>query len=157
VRAKTAIQFDKYLPMAAGKLNTFSDRRSLVGLDAKSCKCLNRDTLYSVAIVDINQGATLVIPDVGDRCLSVQVVDQEGFTNKVIHGGGSHSLADQEFDTPYVWLLVRTFVFDSIAGDVETANALQDKIQINSDSAKTYTHPDYDPVNFAATTQLLLE
>ena len=157
VPAKTAIQFDKYLSMAAGRLNTFSHRRSLVGIDAKSSKRLNRDTLYSVAIVDISQGATLVMPEVGDRYVSVQVVNQEGFTNKVFHGGGRHSLTVKEFDTPYVWLLVRTLVFDSITGDVDAANALQDEMKINSASAKTYTHPAYDPVSFADTTALLLE
>ena len=157
VRAKTAIQFDKYLSRAGGKLNTFSHARNVVGIDARSSKRLNRDALYSVAIVDISQGATLVMPEAGDRYVSVQVVNQEGFTNKVLYGGGNRSLTMQEFDTPYVWLLVRTLVFDSIAGDVAAANALQDQMQINSASVKTYTHPPYDPVSFADTTALLLE
>jgi hypothetical protein len=157
VRAKTAIQFDKYLSRADGKINTFYHRRAVVGIDAKSSKRLNRDTLYSAAIVDISQGATVVMPDVGDRYVSVQVVNEEGFTNKVFHGGGSHSLTVKEFDTPYVWLLVRTLVFDSIAGDVAAANALQDQMKINSASAKTYTHPAYDPVSFVDTTTPLLE
>jgi hypothetical protein len=107
--------------------------------------------------VDISQGATVVMPDVGDRYVSVQVVNEEGFTNKVFHGGGRHSLTVKEFDTPYVWLLVRTLVFDSIEGDVAAANALQDQMKINSASAKTYTHPAYDPVSFADTTTPLLE
>ncbi|MFT5136637.1 MAG: hypothetical protein ACI9XU_000208 [Arenicella sp.] len=157
VRAKTAIQFDKYLSRADGKINTFYHRRAVVDIDAKSSKRLNRDTLYSAAIVDISQGATVVVPDVGDRYVSVQVVNEEGFTNKVFHGGGSHSLTVKEFDTPYVWLLVRTLVFDSIAGDVAAANSLQDQMKINSASAKTYTHPAYDPVSFVDTTKPLLE
>ncbi|MFT5609666.1 MAG: hypothetical protein ACI9WC_001393 [Arenicella sp.] len=157
VRAKTAIQFDKYLSRADGKINTFYHRRAVVDIDAKSSKRLNRDTLYSAAIVDISQGATVVVPDVGDRYVSVQVVNEEGFTNKVFHGGGSHSLTVKEFDTPFVWLLVRTLVFDSIEGDVAAANALQDQMKINSASAKTYTHPAYDPVSFADTTTPLLE
>lgn len=157
VRAKTAIQFDKYLTMADGKLNTFSHRRNLVGINAKSSKRLNRDTLYSVAIVDISKGATLVVPDVGDRYISVQVVNQDGFTNKVIQGSGRHSLSVDEFDTPYVWLLVRTLVFDSIKGDVAAVNALQDKIIIESASAKAYTYPAYDPVSFTETTETLLK
>ena len=157
VRAKTAIQFDKYLSRADGKINTFYHRRAVVDIDANSSKRLNRDTLYSAAIVDISQGATLVMPDVGDRYVSVQVVNEEGFTNKVFHGGGSHSLSVKEFDTPYVWLLVRTLAFDSIAGDVAAANALQDQMKIISASAKTYTHPAYDPVSFADTTAPLLE
>lgn len=157
VRAKTAIQFDKYLTRASGKINTLYHGRAVVDIDARSSKRLNRDTLYSTAIVDISKGATLVIPDVGDRYVSVQVVNEEGYTNRVIHGAGKHSLTVEEFDTNYVWLLVRTLVFDSIEGDIEAAIALQDQIKIISASAQAYTHTAYDPVSFAATTASLLE
>jgi len=157
VRAKTAIQFDKYLARAGGELNTFAHSRNVVGIEVKSSKRLNRDTLYSVAIVDISQGATLEMPDAGDRYMSVQVVNQDGFTNAVFHGGGSHTLSMAEFDTHYVWLLVRTLVFASIEGDVAAANALQDQMQIDSASSKAYTHANYDPKSFADTTELLLE
>ncbi|MFT4636329.1 MAG: hypothetical protein ACI9OI_002130 [Chitinophagales bacterium] len=157
VRAKTALQFDKYLARSGGKLNNFSHSRNVVGIDGQSSKRLNRDTLYSVAIVDISQGATLIMPEFGDRYISVQVVNQDGFTNKIYHDGGEHSLTMQEFDTPYVWILVRTLVFNSIAGDIEVANALQDQMRVDSASAKSYGHPDYDPVSFADTTALLLE
>jgi hypothetical protein len=157
VQAKTAIQFDKYLALAGGNLNTFFHRRSVVGIDAKSSKRLNRDTLYSIAIVDISQGATLTLPEVGSRYVSVQVVNQDGFTNAVLHGAGSHLLTIDRFDTPYVWVLVRTLVSDSIPGDIEQANLLQDQMVITSASNKSYTHPNYDPLSFATTTKLLLE
>ncbi|MBT7565110.1 MAG: hypothetical protein HN621_10535, partial [Porticoccaceae bacterium] len=66
VRAKTAIQFDRYLARAGGQLNAFSHGRKVVGIDARSSKRLNRDTLYSVAIVDISQGSSVILPDAGD-------------------------------------------------------------------------------------------
>ena len=157
VRAKTALQFDKYLARAGGKLNTFAHVRNVVGIDAKSSKRLNRDTLYSVAIVNISEGAELLMPDAGDRYMSVQIVNQDGFTNKIIHGAGNHSLTMREFDTPFVWLLARTLVFDSIEGDLDSVNKLQDQMKIRGASNASYTHPNYDPVSFAATTHLLLE
>jgi len=157
VLAKTAIQFDKYLARAGGKLNTFAHGRNLVGINSRSSKRLNRDTLYSVAIVDISKGASLMMPEAGDRYMSVQVVNEHGFTNNIFHGRGRHNLSLKEFDTPYVWLLIRTLVFDSIPGDLEAAHALQDQVSINSASDQTYTHPHYDAVSMAATTALLLE
>lgn len=155
VRAKTAIQFDKYLARAGGKLNTFAHGRQVVGVDARSSKRLNRDTLYSVAIVDISEGASIDLPDMGDRYMSVQVVNQDGYTNNIFHGAGRHELSLKEFHTPYVWLLVRTLVLESVPGDLQAARKLQDQISIVSASAKTYTHPQYDPVTMAATTDLL--
>jgi len=157
VQAKTAIQFDKYLARAGGKLNVFAHGRAVVGVDNRSSKRLNRDTLYSVAIVDISKGASIVMPKAGNRYMSVQVVNEDGFTNKIFHGAGRHHLSLEEFDTPYVWLLVRTLVFDSIPGDLQAAHALQDQIFIDSASAKNYTHPNYDSVSMSATTKLLLE
>lgn len=157
VEAKTAIQFDKYLASAGGKLNSFAHRRELVGIDNRSSKRLNRDTLYSVAIVDISKGASIRLPEAGDRYISVQVVNQDGFTNKIFHGAGRHDLTLAEFDTPYVWLLVRTRVLESIPGDLQAAQALQDQMSISSISEIPYTHSNYDPVSMSATTALLLE
>ena len=155
VRAKTAIQFDKYLARADGKLNIFAHGRQVVGVDARSSKRLNRDTLYSVAIVDISEGASIDLPDMGARYMSVQVVNQDGYTNNIFHSAGRHELSLKEFHTPYVWLLVRTLVVDSVPGDLEAAQKLQDQISIVSASAKSYSHPQYDPVTLAATTDLL--
>jgi hypothetical protein len=156
IRAKTALQFDKYLARAGG-MNRFGHVRSVAGVDSRSSKRLNRDTLYSVAIVDISQGATVFMPDAGDRYMSLQVANQDMYTNRVFHGGGSYDLILEEFDTQFVWLLVRTLVFESIDGDVEAAHALQDQMRITGASDRTYTHPDYDPASFKATEKLLVE
>ena len=43
----------------------------------------NRDTLYSGALVDISQGATLTLPDAGDRYLSAMVVNNDHYINEV--------------------------------------------------------------------------
>ena len=157
VQAKTAIQFDKYLARTEGKLNSFAHGRKVADIDSRSSKRLNRDTLYSVAIVDISKGASIQMPEAGNRYMSVQVVNQDGFTNNVFHGAGSHDLTVAEFDTPYVWLLGRTLVLESIPGDIQVAQALQDQMSISSASAKPYTHADYDPVTMSAITALLLE
>jgi hypothetical protein len=156
VQAKTAIQFDKYMARADGKVNTFSHGRRIVGIDQRSSKRLNRDTLYSVAIVDISEGASLTIPDTHGRYMSVQVINEHGFTNKIFHDVGKHDLTVKKFDTPYVLLLVRTLVSDSMPDDLATAHALQDKLTIVSASQRLYTHPNYDAVSMAATTELLL-
>jgi hypothetical protein len=156
VRAKTAIQFAKY-QASAGDINRFSHRRDVIDVDYKGSKRVNRDTLYSGAIVDISKGASITLPDAGDRYMSVQVVNEHGFTNKVYHGRGRYHLTVDEFDTPYVWLLVRTLVFPSLKGDLNAVHKLQDKIQLHSASHKPYLPPKYEQSSFAKTTELLVQ
>ena len=63
---------------------------------------MNRDTLYSFAIVDISEGAVVTLPDAGDRYVSVMVVNQDHYINEVFHEAGHHELTVERFDTPYV-------------------------------------------------------
>jgi hypothetical protein len=151
VRATTAIQFGKYYARAGG-INRFSHQRELVSVDNRSSKRLNRDTLYSIAVVDISKGAVLNMPDAHDRYMSVQVVNEDGYTNAVFHEGGQYELSVEQFDTPFVWLLGRTLVLKTDEQDMSVVHALQDRMNITSASAQPYSHPAYDPESFESTT-----
>ena len=105
---------------------------------------MNRDTLYSSAIVDISDGATLTIPDGGDRYLSVMVVNQDHYINRVFHEPGEHRLTVEEFDTPWVAVAARILVDPADADDVAAVNALQDQFAILATSSKPFETPDYD-------------
>ena len=63
---------------------------------------MNRDTLYSSAIIDISRGATLTVPAFGDRYLSVMVVNQDHYINEIWREPGTYRLSLDQFDTPYV-------------------------------------------------------
>lgn len=93
---------------------------------------MNRDTVYSGAIVDISEGAPLTVPDSGGRCMSVMVVNEDQYLNRVIHEPGEHTLSADVFGTLFVNLLVRTLVDASDPDDIQEANALQDQVQIES-------------------------
>ena len=155
VRAKTALQFDKYYASAGG-INRFRHSRNVVGIDNRSSKRLNRDTLYSVAIVDISKGAVVEMPKAAGRYVSLQVVNEEGYTNAVFHGAGRYKLDINQFESSYVWLLVRTLVSPEIPNDIEVARGLQDQLAIASQSDRPYEHPAYDAESFDATTEHLL-
>ena len=58
-------------------------------LDRQNVVRTNRDTLYSVALVDISGGATLTVPDGGDRYLTVMVINEDGYLNRVFHESGT--------------------------------------------------------------------
>jgi hypothetical protein len=52
---------------------------------------MNRDTLYSILVADISEGATLTVPDSAGRYLSVMIVNQDHYINKVFHDPGDTS------------------------------------------------------------------
>jgi hypothetical protein len=156
VRAETAFQIDRGLSVTGG-VNKWMHIREPTPLDRQTVIRMNRDTLYSSMLVDISKGATLSTPDAGERYMSVMVVNEDHYINKVFHGAGTYELTLDEFDTPYVILAARTLVDASDPADVEQANALQDQLKIEPASAIPYSHPNYDRESYEATYKALLE
>ena len=156
VRAETAAQFDTSLKMTGGAVNEFFHFRTPAPIDQQNVIRMNRDTLYSGAIVDISKGARLTVPDTGDRYMSIMVINEDHYVNKVIHKPGVHELTVKEFGTPFVGLAVRTLVNASDPEDIRKANALQDQLKIEAASAKPYSHPNYDKESYKTTYDALL-
>ncbi len=156
VRAETAAQFDRFAKMAGG-VNKWAHNRTPTPLEKQNVIRMNRDTLYSFALVDISKGATLTLPDPGKRYMSMMVVNEDEYINKVYHKGGVYKLTTTEFDTPYVVLVGRTLANPVDPDDIKTANALQDQMKIEAASAKPYSHPNYDKKSYEATYKPLLE
>jgi hypothetical protein len=155
VRAETDRMFAA-LQAQAGGVNQLHHHREPAALDEQTVIRMNRDTLYSDAIVDISQGATLTIPDAGDRYVSVMVVNQDHYVNRVLHDAGDYSLTVEEFDTPWVIVVARVLVDPSNSGDVAAVNALQDRFAIAAKSANAFEMPDYDTESFDTTRTALL-
>src|SRR5689334_8088878 len=54
---------------------------------------LNRDTLYSSAVFDLDAGpVTITLPDAGGRFMSLQVINQDHYTLGVHYRPGSYTL-----------------------------------------------------------------
>ncbi|WP_048127501.1 DUF1214 domain-containing protein [Methanosarcina sp. WH1] len=156
VRAETAAQIDRTLKMTGG-VNRWGHNRQPTPLDKQNIIRMNRDTLYSFAIVDISKGATLMLPDSGKRYMSVMVVNEDHYIKKIFHKSGTYELTIKEFDTPYVILAGRTLANPFDPEDIKAANALQDQMIIKANSATPYSHPDYDQESYEATYKPLLE
>jgi len=147
VRAATDIELDKYVSLAGG-VNRFYHFRAPVPVDNQPTIRMNRDTLYSAAVIDISEGATLTLPDVGERYMSAMIVNQDHYINDVFSGGGTYTLDTETFDTPYVIVFVRTLVDAADPADVAAVNSLQDRMTIEAASADPFIPPDYDQESF---------
>ena len=156
VRAETDRMFGALMQQAGG-VNGFGHNRTPTPLDQQTVIRMNRDTLYSFAIVDISGGATLTVPESGDRYVSVMVVNQDHYINRIFHRGGDYSLTVDEFDTPYVLVAARVFVDPGDEADVAAVNALQDGFAVTASSAAPFTPTDYDRESLDTTRRSLLE
>ncbi|WP_205791393.1 DUF1254 domain-containing protein [Microbacterium sulfonylureivorans] len=140
----------------AGGVNTFRHNREPASIDAQTVIRLNRDTLYSFAIVDLSDGATVVVPDAGDRYLSVMIVDHDHYVRGVIHEAGEHDIVALAPDTDYVLVAARTLVDPDDPADLANVAEIQDALRLDVGSAVDFVSPEYDPGSLDATRNALL-
>ncbi len=106
-------------------------RREPAAIDKQTVIRLNRDTLYSAGVFDLDAGpVTITLPESGKRFMSLQVIDEDQYTHDVFYGAGSHVLTRDEIGTRYVVTAVRTLVDPNLPGDLDAVHALQDAIKV---------------------------
>ncbi|WP_308492845.1 DUF1214 domain-containing protein [Microbacterium terrisoli] len=140
----------------AGGINRFLHNRLPAAVDKQTVIRLNRDTLYSFAVLDLAAGATFTIPDHGRRYLSAMVVNEDHYINAIFHDAGEHRLTQEQFGSRYAVLAVRTLVDPSDSVDLAAVAALQDRIDLDAGSAAAFEMPDYDTTSFDETRNALL-
>lgn len=156
VRAATDIEFRKYLENSGG-VNKLFHLHQPTPIDMQPTIRMNRDTLYSMAIVDVSEGATLNVPDPGDRYLTVQVVNQDHYMPRVFSGGGTIELTEEELGTPYVALLMRILVDSEDPEDVAEVVKIQEGMTLEAKSNRKFEAPTYDKDSFENVLRAALE
>lgn len=154
-RAETDRMF-RDLQVQAGGVNRFVHNREPAAIDNQMVIRLNRDTLYSFAVVDLAAGATLTLPEHGDRYLSAMVVNQDHFVDAIFHDAGSYELTGDTFGTRYVAVAVRTLVDPADPADLAAVAAIQDGITLTAASSAEFEYPDYDAASLDETREALL-
>lgn len=156
VRAETARMMAD-LQAKSGGVNRFSHEREPADINRQVVIRLNRDTLYSFAVVDLAEGATLTLPEPGDRYLSAMVVNEDHYIHAIFHDAGRHELTQERFGTRYVVLAVRILVDPADPADLAAVAALQDQLDVTAASSVPFELPDYDRESFDETRRSLLD
>lgn len=156
VRAETHRMFSDNQAMAGGA-GRFLHNRTPAPIDAQTVIRLNRDTLYSFAVVDLREPARLTLPNSGGRYLSAMIVNEDHFINKVLHEPGEHLLTSDEYGSRYVFVAVRILVDPTEPDDVAAVSELQDALVLAGPSQEPFIMPDYDIPSLDATRTALLE
>lgn len=154
--AQADYEFSGILKLTDG-INKLHHNRTPTPIDKQNVIRMNRDTLYSLGVVDISKGATVTLPDTGKRYMSLMVINNDGYVNEVFYGGGSYKLTTDKFDTLFVGLVIRTLANPEDKTDLAAAHKLQDSIRIDAGSAKTFVLPKYDKASYEATLEPILD
>jgi len=143
-RAESDLYFSGLIKDSGG-IGKFSHRREPANIDHQTVVRLNRDTLYSSALFDLEAGpVTITLPDAGERFMSMQVINEDHYVPEVNYGAGSYTLDKEKVGARYVAVAIRTLVDPNSPVDLRQVHALQDAIRAEQASAGTFEIPDWD-------------
>jgi hypothetical protein len=147
-RAESDLYFAKFVK--DGAFGKFVHARQPVAIEKQDVIRMNRDTLYSSAVVDLAAGpATVTIPDAGGRFLAVQVISEDHYTPAVVYAPGPHTFTQADVGTRYALFLVRTFVDPRSESDLAAVHALQDALQLELAAPGRFEVPAWDQAEAA--------
>lgn len=127
-------EYDLY--MAAQKADDafgkFKHTREVAPVDHQLVIRLNRDTIYSAAVFDLDAGpVTVTLPDSQGRFMSMLVINQDHYNPLVGYESGDYELTRDLVGTRYAMVAIRTLADPNDPADMKAANALQDAIAVS--------------------------
>lgn len=98
---------------------------------------MNRDTLYSVSVIDMSNDDVYVTVPETDQYVSLQVVDENHETQPMIYGSGRHKISAK---TDHAFVIVRALEDDA-----------RRNLKIETGSEKPFEVKEWDMASFKAT------
>ncbi|MBY5868520.1 DUF1254 domain-containing protein [Rhizobium leguminosarum] len=143
VRAESDLYFGNVA--RDGGFGKFFHRREPATIENQTIIRLNRDTLYSGAVFDLQAGpVTITLPEAGKRFMSLLAINEDHYVTGVSYGGAS-TFTKETAGTRYLVIAIRTFVDPSNPKDVEQVHVLQDAIKVDQPGGPgKFETPDWD-------------
>jgi hypothetical protein len=140
-------QSDVYFAVIAkgGGFGKFRHGRELAPIGQGGIIRPNRDTLYSLAVFDLDAGpVTITLPDPDKHFMTMQVINEDQYTQPVYYGAGSHTLTREMIGTRYAGVAVRVLVDPRDKNELEQIHSLQDAIQVTQQNPGMFQVPNWD-------------
>ena len=135
-QAYTNKRFD-YILKKAGAVNTFIEMPVPSSDPEKQFVVrMNRDTYYSIAVVDMTSDNVYVTIPESNQYISMQVIDENHQTDPMIYGGGRHKITAR---TNHAFVIVRALEDDA-----------RRNLIIEAGSAKPFVVKEWDMESFRA-------
>src|SRR5215467_12983464 len=128
-----------------GAFGKFHHNRTPADIDNQLVIRMNRDTLYSSVVFDLDAGpATITLPDAGKRFMSLQVINEDHYAPMVVYAPAEITLSRDKVGTRYLLAAVRTLVDPANPDDLKQAAALQDAIKVSQKEPGKFEVPNWD-------------
>jgi hypothetical protein len=133
----------------AGGLGKLYHTRVPTPVEVQTVVRMNRDTLYSSAVFDLDAGpATITLPDAGTRFMSIQTVTEDHYSPPSAYAPTSLTLTRKATGTRYAMVIIRTFANANSEADIQAANSLQDQVRVEQPGGPgKFEVPNWDPVS----------
>jgi hypothetical protein len=142
----------------AGGVGKFFHNREPTPLDKQAVIRMNRDTLYSGAVFDLDAGpVTITLPESGKRFRSMQVINEDHYVvGNIEYRAGSYTYDRKKAGTRYILVALRTLVDPNDPKDLKEVHALQDAVKASQKSAGKFEVPNWDAASQKAIRDALL-
>src|SRR4051794_35126852 len=128
-RAESDNYFAKFV--SEGAFGRFNHERELADVQHQTVVRLNRDTLYSFGVFDLDAGpVTVELPDTNGRFMSLLLISEDHYNPATFYDAGAHTITRELVGTRYVTLAVRTFVDPADTADMQKAHSCQDALRV---------------------------
>jgi hypothetical protein len=155
IRAESDLYFGNLVK--EGAFGKFTHRREPAPIDNQTVIRLNRDTLYSSAVFDLDAGpVTITMPDAGKRFMSLMIVNEDHYVPSVTYDAGPHVFTKEKVGARYILAGVRTLVEPVDPKDVAQVHVLQDGIRAEQNNAGKFEVPNWDQASQKKVRDVLL-
>jgi len=148
IRAETDLYFST-VALKEGGFGKFEHHRELASIDVQPIIRMNRDTLYSAMVVDLDAGpVTITLPDPGKRFMAMQVIDEDQYSRPAVYAPAKRTYTRKEVGTRYMIAGVRTLVNPNDPDDIKRVHVLQDGLKVEQPKGPgTFEVLKWDPVS----------
>lgn len=144
IRAESDLYFSR--TVTEGAFARLMHRREVASVERQTVVRMNRDTLYSSGVFDLEAAPLLItMPDPGRRYMALQGISEDHYTPGTVYAPGRYRYRQEELGTRYIFLAVRTLVDPRDPEDLRAAQALQDAITVEQARRGQFEVPKWDP------------
>lgn len=145
--AESQVIFTSYVEKIATATNTsglgvFMHNKKGADPKDRTVMRINFDTLYSFAILDLTEDATLIMPDTNGRYQTAWIISEEHYNPFAFNSAGTYTLTQENVGTRYVMVGIRTQANTADPEDVAQANSLQEQLVLKQADYGNYVASD---------------
>ena len=147
-QAMTDLAMQKEVEQGAN--NAWHHHRKTMALAEQPAPLMNRDTVYSFAVLDGGGDVAITLPKNDGRYMSLHVMNHDHVTYKVFYGPGRYVIPASK-STDYFYANVRMQINDKDPEDVKKVNQYQDALKIeylNGYKPKPFKVTNWDMKSF---------